>query len=1327
MKTLSYQTIYDGVPENITEQWNYQIGRSNSTITGPNGGITKFGYSDIYEGESGLVAYIENPDGSFTKKQYIQNSGSISAMWNLAWEQLVNAEYTTLTDASGNPTDTAVKAYKYDVNGNVIQITEYDWVAYSSLSYQNGQLILPASNKIKRVTKNNYYNAVPEIVVNPTQIYSNEYRDLNSPVLLHLFKSTEVQDTNGVPASRTEFYYDNSTVPTKGNLTEMRTWDSTKQATLQAADSNGYKLVSGNYIGSTIAYDAYGNPTLTTDAKGVTSTITYGAVNGYTGLYPTQTVAASNYTAVKRTSTATYDFYTGLATSATDVDNNLTSATEYDALGRPKKSKAAVNTPNEIWSQTEYDDVNRRVIVRSDLEVKGDGKKIGIQHYDQLGRVRLTRSIENVATENPYNEADGIKVQTRYQPGNPYSYQLSSNPYRAATSAGAAGEPTMGWTRSKSVNTGRHSEAETFLGALLPAPWGNNANSTGIVQTDIDADRTLVTDQAGKRRMSKINSLGQLTDVWEIKAAEAGQTEAITFGALSLNGYKTSYQYDTLNNLTKVIQGTQPNRNFTYSSLSRLLTASNPESGTIGYVYDDGGNLTNKTDARGVQTTYGYDALNRVISRSYNDNLTPTVAYTYDNLPNAKGKLTKVTTGSGAIPLAVTEYQVFDQVGRVTQSQQWTDGTTYGVPMTYTYNLSGALIEQKYPSGRVVKNTLDADGMLQQVQSKKANDTFRNYANSFNYTAAGGVSSMRLGNGRWETTAFNSRLQPTQIGLGSSATDQGLMKLNFDYGTTATENNGNITKQTITVPNVGANNGFTAVQNYSYDELNRLKSATETIGGAQSWKQTYTFDRYGNRRFDAANTTTIDASCPTAVCNPTIDPATNKLVGYTFDNAGNTQVDAKGRTFTYDAENKQTKVINSNNITVGEYFYDGDGKRVKKTVGSEVTIFVYDASDKMVAEYSTTVAPQAQARISYLTSDHLGSPRITTDAVGNVFSRRDFLPFGEEIYTPQRTAGLGYVADDIRQKFTSYERDNETDLDFAQARMYNKNHGRFTAVDLLMVSANLTNPQSWNRYIYCFNNPLIFIDPSGEITGDYYDRNGNWLFTDNIKDEKVYVTTVTTTEDGSVNYDPTELKGITHTQFQIISNIVRQEGATDDTNEYFWIAHTTNNCVQTNCQTMPTRSLYGLLSTGYSSVKNAKKTALLTGDDSLRANAARAAVIDVLSGGADPTSGATFWDGVDFLLRGDSHPKFRQNDSVLIREDIFNAFLSSQGANSMRLNGRQYVLPNPFFNSNQGSWNRDGNPESGFKYRKNNDRGILYATGARGKSIFWTKNYKWDK
>jgi hypothetical protein len=140
----------------------------------------------------------------------------------------------------------------------------------------------------------------------------------------------------------------------------------------------------------------------------------------------------------------------------------------------------------------------------------------------------------------------------------------------------------MGWTRSKAVNTGKHSEIETFSGATLPAPFGSNTNSTGVVETDYDADRTLVTDQAGRQRISRTNALGQLTDVWEVRSQDGNNTVAITFPNHSevAYGYQTSYQYDTLSNLVQVNQGVQT-RTFTYSSLSRLLSASNSHFGKI--------------------------------------------------------------------------------------------------------------------------------------------------------------------------------------------------------------------------------------------------------------------------------------------------------------------------------------------------------------------------------------------------------------------------------------------------------------------------------------------------------------------------------------------------------------------------------------------------------------------------------------------------------------------------------------------------------------------------------------------------------------------------
>ena len=414
--------------------------------------------------------------------------------------------------------------------------------------------------------------------------------------------------------------------------------------------------------------------------------------------------------------------------------------------------------------------------------------------------------------------------------------------------------------------------------------------------------------------------------------------------------------------------------------------------------------------------------------------------------------------------------------------------------MTYTYNLSGALIEQQYPSGRKVKTVLDNEGDLAQVQSQKNSaDVFRNYASSFVYNSAGAVSSMKLGNGKFENTVYNSRLQPIQIGLGSSASTQDKLKLNYDYGTT--QNNGNVLSQIITVPTVGSNPGFTATQAYSYDSLNRIAQATETIPNQTGWNQTFTYDRYGNRNFVEAPTTTLLKQCNnnTEVCvadrpkvNPSVDVAKNRLIGYDFDNAGNTTTDADTQTFIYDAENKQVQVSNAQGI-VGQYFYDGDGKRVKKVVPGtgETTIFVYDATGKLVAEYSTIVEPASTAQISYLTNDHLGTPRITTDAIGQTISRRDFMPFGEEITRPT------YGTDSLRQKFTSYERDSESGLDFAQARYYGGNYGRFTSPDNFLNSTRPENPATWNLYAYVLNNPLRYVDPSGEIERD---ADGNVIF-----------------------------------------------------------------------------------------------------------------------------------------------------------------------------------------------------------------------------------------
>ena len=53
--------------------------------------------------------------------------------------------------------------------------------------------------------------------------------------------------------------------------------------------------------------------------------------------------------------------------------------------------------------------------------------------------------------------------------------------------------------------------------------------------------------------------------------------------------------------------------------MKRLLNATNPESGTINYIYDNNGNLLTRTDARNITTTMAYDGLNRIQTKSYNE------------------------------------------------------------------------------------------------------------------------------------------------------------------------------------------------------------------------------------------------------------------------------------------------------------------------------------------------------------------------------------------------------------------------------------------------------------------------------------------------------------------------------------------------------------------------------------------------------------------------------------------------------------------------------------------------------------------------------------
>ena len=86
--------------------------------------------------------------------------------------------------------------------------------------------------------------------------------------------------------------------------------------------------------------------------------------------------------------------------------------------------------------------------------------------------------------------------------------------------------------------------------------------------------------------------------------------------------YTTTYAYDMLDHLTTVTMprpsGTQT-RTFNYGNPpgAFLLSATNPENGTVTYTYGSGGTLATKTDARNQQIRYTYDSYLRPTRISY--------------------------------------------------------------------------------------------------------------------------------------------------------------------------------------------------------------------------------------------------------------------------------------------------------------------------------------------------------------------------------------------------------------------------------------------------------------------------------------------------------------------------------------------------------------------------------------------------------------------------------------------------------------------------------------------------------------------------------------
>jgi len=420
----------------------------------------------------------------------------------------------------------------------------------------------------------------------------------------------------------------------------------------------------------------------------------------------------------------------------------------------------------------------------------------------------------------------------------------------------------------------------------------------------------------------------------------------------------------------------------------------------------------------------------------------------------------------------------YNALGQITSSTQTTAGQSF--EFSYTYTAGGALASETYPSGRVMTTVYDDAGRPKYVKGQNG-DVTTYYAgdqsNAIQYASHGGISSMTMGNGITESRTYNSSLQPTVIQAGSLLTILNCYQTSDDPtncgSLPVTGNNGNVQRQKIT------RGSQSWVENYTYDAVNRLATATET----GVWSQTYGYDAYGNRWLSASSGVPVSSLTPTSSTN--FNAATNRLTGSnTYDSRGNLTTYGS-YTLAYDGEGR---VVTASGVTPStKYEYDGTGNRVRAHScsgsttceagsGASTTLFVYDAFGRLAVEYRPDAVAAAT---SYYTQDHLGSTRLETNASGQAVKCTDYVPFGEEIPAGYGSRSSCFNSNDNRIKYTGKERDGETGLDYFLARYYSGALGRFTSPDPLMASARKSDPQTWNRYAYVSNNPTNRIDPDG--------------------------------------------------------------------------------------------------------------------------------------------------------------------------------------------------------------------------------------------------------
>jgi YD repeat-containing protein len=521
----------------------------------------------------------------------------------------------TRVEVTDERNQTTATAYEYGTSKNqVSELKEYDFGGTTLLrrthtDYEN------STNYTNRHIFNLPTNVEVYAADNTTKVSKTTYQ----------YDQTSLTNCSGITQHEASYNPHsgsyNSATAYRGNVTTVTTYSDAVNAT--------------GAITTTNAYDIGGN--VRTESTSCCEQTSFDYTSTTQFAYPTSSTRGAsdpNNTSARNTTSATYNFNTGLMLTSTD-ENSRTTTNTYNA---DTLRVERVDLPTGAYSTISYDDS----AMSSTASTYLSGGTLAGQSITRLNGLGLVKKTESLApnsawdlVETTYDVLGRVWKTTRpYRSGD--TVQLTENFYDAMD-------------RLTKVVGPEGSEVKSFY----------NESTRPPVASSTAGNTTRVQDAWGRERWGRTDALGRLVEVVEPNPSGTGAVS-------ESGGLATTYSYDTLGNLTQVSQGSQT-RTFKYDSVGRLThqklaekSATLNDSGTyVGsgtwsdyFTYDTRSNMTSATDARGIKTVFGFssDPLNRIQSVSYDSTgfgdtanaveTSPTTSYTY----KTTGDVTRVDT-----------------------------------------------------------------------------------------------------------------------------------------------------------------------------------------------------------------------------------------------------------------------------------------------------------------------------------------------------------------------------------------------------------------------------------------------------------------------------------------------------------------------------------------------------------------------------------------------------------------------------------------------------------------------------------------------------------